>query len=208
MWPRFLSAVIKINYRRLDWCSLPLICSSSADLKFGRRNHIYIHVHVLHMYEHVICEIRTKNRLFVSLSVSAMQKAISHLWSAMTCSASLPYQRTAPGWWRRGRQVCGGVSAAAGPGHTPSQTREHPPDEWLCHHRPPSGAEPEVKEGGGRGWTSLHSEVKVQYAYSLFHTVTPKWRPELCHASQGHKLPEKWLIRIYIIHFNPKKYYS
>ncbi len=28
MWPRFLSAIIKIDYRRLDWCSLPLICSS------------------------------------------------------------------------------------------------------------------------------------------------------------------------------------
>ncbi len=27
MWPRFLSAVIKIDYRCLDWCSLPLICS-------------------------------------------------------------------------------------------------------------------------------------------------------------------------------------
>ncbi len=34
MWPRFLSAVIKIDYRRLDWCSLPLICSGGLGTSY------------------------------------------------------------------------------------------------------------------------------------------------------------------------------
>ncbi len=33
MWPRFLSAVIKSDYRRLDWCSLPLIYSVNSNLQ-------------------------------------------------------------------------------------------------------------------------------------------------------------------------------